>query len=621
MIAPHFWRNLRLLIGVGAAAIFSLLGMISWIQRLPTMAVLVRRRLRNAVTGAAVHSQAVEDPGVYWRQNNALPGNRGDGFRYSYLLVMIAITPVYLWFELSFGAHLLELMGSKVPSEDTVAVEHWGHMISGIAVSLMFLTGWFQQCEKWNRPWSVRVLVSIGICLLCIVLTWKIQEAVIGFYVQRGKAQIAMYIWTLLALTVVGFLLIRGWLRLSVSRRRRGVGTTIAGLIVLVVVGIVLVSKLEPILTFVTRTLGVSSQIVVDLGYERQQAATLSLVRRGLQQGVYTFRDNPLDQAALASGEGKAALAMFPIIAAGVSPALFAGDRKKILYELMYLDWDEMSGESTYAEYRKNEAEVERLFLGPYSDLSKARQAELATLGRKAADANWDARIRELVPFGSLPPGLAIDEFQKLPVFQSLIGNNLGCFDCKLRLGMDRPALTREVFDKTQTKNVIQVEETLRDPDHFQQGRDGESAARTYWVPIWALLFSMVGAFTLVFKLIFTVSEYVQRRSFRRANAADSILANTVIANSKSLIAGGLLFVALFVYFSDNRVTSTENYIRLHKQMWHDQPIVGAIAAHWTINAQALLYPFTRKIRPTWMTFDQDPLYWLPWHVGKQEDE
>ena len=280
-----------------------------------------------------------------------------------------------------------------------------------------------------------------------------------------------------------------------------------------------------------------------------------------------------------------------------------------------------MSGESTYAEYRKNEAEVERLFLGPYSDLSKARQAELATLGRKAADANWDARIRELVPFGSLPPGLAIDEFQKLPAFQSLIGNNLGCFDCKLRLGMDRPALTREVFDKTQTKNVIQVEETLRDPDHFQQGRDGESAARTYWVPIWALLFSMVGAFTLVFKLIFTVSEYVQRRSFRRANAADSILANTVIANSKNLIAGGLLFVALFVYFSDNRVTSTDNYIRLHKQMWHDQPIVGAIAAHWTINAQALLYPFTRKIRPDWMSFDKDPLYWLPWHVGKEEDE
>jgi len=610
-----------LLIGVGAAAIFSMLGMISWIQRLPTMAVLARRRLRNAVTGAAVQSQAVEDPGVYWRQNNALPGNRGDGFRYSYLLVMIAITPVYLWFELSFGAHLLELMGSKVPSEDTVAVEHWGHLISGIAVSLMFLTGWFQQCEKWNRPWSVRVLVSIGICLLCIVLTWKVQEAVIGFYVQRGKAQIAMYIWTLLAMTVVGFILIRGWLRRSVSRRRRGVAATIAGLIALVVVGIVLVSKLEPILTLVTRTLGVSSQIVVDLGYERQQAATLSIVRRGLQQGVYTFRDNPLDQAALASGEGKAALAMFPIIAAGVSPALFAGDRKKILHELMYLDWDEMSGENTYAEYRKNEAEVERLFLGPYSDLSKARQAEIATLGRKAADANWDARIRELVPFGTLPPGLAIDEFQKLPVFQSLIGNNLGCFDCTLRLGMDRPALTREVFNKTQTKNVLQFEETLRDPDHFQQGRDGESAARTYWVPIWALLFSMVGAFTLVFKLIFTVSEYVQRRSFRRANAADSILANTVIANSKNLIAGGLLFVALFVYFSDNRVTSTENYIRLHKQMWHDQPIVGAIAAHWTINAQALLYPFTRKIRPDWMSFDKDPLYWLPWHVGKEEDE
>ena len=36
-------------------------------------------------------------------QDNSIPGNRKDGFRYHHLLFVIVLTPIYLWFELAFG--------------------------------------------------------------------------------------------------------------------------------------------------------------------------------------------------------------------------------------------------------------------------------------------------------------------------------------------------------------------------------------------------------------------------------------------------------------------------------------------------------------------------------------
>jgi hypothetical protein len=51
--------------------------------------------------------------------------------------------------------------------------------------------------------------------------------------------------------------------------------------------------------------------------------------------------------------------------------------------------------------------------------------------------------------------------------------------------------------------------------------------------------------------------------------------------------------------------------------MWQSSPIVGGLAAHWTVNAQGLLYPFTRKIRPPWLTFDTDPAALLPFAKGR----
>ncbi len=621
MRAVQIRQNISLVIGISAALMLSFLSLTSWLRRLPTLTVLLRRRLRRAVTPSNGSVHARVEPAQLWAQNNTLPGNRKDGFRFDYLLFLMIVTPIYLWFELSFGVNLLDKMGGDVPTEATDAIEHWGRIISGIAVALVFLKGWFQQCEKWNRPWKLRIVVSVAICILSIAMTWQIQNTVIDFYVKRANTEVTIALVALSALIVFGVLAFRLWLRVSVVQRRRGIVPTLIGLMLIVVVGLAAVSNLDKMLGLFTQRLGVADRLVQDLGRERQQAANLTLVRRGLQQGFYAFDGNPIIPDTVGSAEGKAALALFPIIAATMDQTRFTTDREKILYQLMYRDWDEQSGANSYAAFLESVQSLEKIYTESYKDLSVQYVADFKAHGRSAADAVWNEKIRELLNGEFVPPGLTLSQYMQAPALPKIIRKNLACFDCEFRVGMPREEVTRELFKWTQAHKVKNMLDILASPEHFETGHDGEVAARTYWVPIWALLFSMVGAFTHIFKMVFTVTEYIQRKAFQRANAADSALANTVVWNSKILIAVALGFLALFIYFSDNRVTGNEHYAPLHQGMWRSEPVVGALAAHWTINAQGLVYPFTKKIRPAWLTFADDPLDWLPFLHKSETDE
>jgi hypothetical protein len=557
--------NLRLGIGLMLAWVFSTASLASSVRRLPAHAVLLRRRLRRSAQGTPVAATAVAaDPASLLRQNDALPGNRADGFRYHHLRLMIVLTPLYLWLELSFGVSLLDKMGSSLPIDETKAVEHWGRLISGLALALVFLKIWFQQCEKWDRAWPVRVVVSLAIAALSVVVMWQVQDAVIEFHVHRAGAQIAVGLTALAAILIVGGLLARSWLTRSMANRRRGVPTTLAGLALIVAVGAVMLANLSPMLSALTRLAGMEGQITRALGLERQRAAKLTVMRRGLQKGYYNDPLLPIAPEALDSAEGKATLALFPIVASGMDTAHFAPDQERVMTALMYDDWVADNGEAAWNAYKDAVREAS-------STAPRTPDAERRYLRMAAA-----------------------------------------CNECEFHSGMSREEYTRELHKWTEKENVRTALGDLDDPKHFESGEDGEKAARTYWVPIWALLFSMVGAVVHLFKMAFTLTEYVQRRAFQTVGAADSALAARVVGHSRRLIALGILALSLFIYLSENRVTVNSNYERLHRAMWSKQPVVGALAAHWTINAQALLYPFTRKFRPDWLDFDHDPLAWMP---------
>jgi hypothetical protein len=571
--------NLRLAAGLALAWALSAASLVATLRRLPAMAVLLRRRLRQPPPRGAA-SLARTDPASLLRQNDALPGNRADGFRYHHLRLMIVLTPLYLWLELSFGVSLLDKMGSSLPISETEAVEHWGRLISGLALALVFLKIWLQQCEKWSRSWPVRVAVSLAIAVLSVVMMWQIQDAVIEFHVSRAKREIAFALTALGVVLVAGGLAVRTWLTRSMANRRRGVPTTLAGLAALCLAGAVILAYLGPIVSALTRRTGMEDRITQELGLERQRAAKLTVIRRGLQLGHYRHDSLPVTPESADSAEGKAALALFPIVAADLDIAHFAADQERVVSELMYHDWERDNGDAAWAAYRDMEAELREMHAGPY--------------------------------LAGVPRGLTLEEFVAHPAAQRHIRMGSACNDCDFRYGMKREDYTRELHKWTERENVRTTIGNLENPEHFETGEDGESAARTYWVPIWALLFSMVGAVVHLFKMAFTVTEYVQRRAFQAVGAADAPLAHRVVGHSRRLIALGILALSLFIFFSDNRVTGRPDYAPLHGAMWRTQPVVGAVAAHWTINAQGLVYPFTRKIRPDWLDFARDPFAWVP---------
>jgi hypothetical protein len=585
--------------------------LVASLRRLPALAVLLRRRMRRPPPRGAA-SPARTDPASLLRQNDALPGNRADGFRYHHLRLMIVLTPLYLWLELSFGVSLLDKMGSSLPIDETAAVEHWGRLISGLALALVFLKIWLQQCEKWDRAWPVRAGGSLVLAALSVAMMWQIQDAVIEFHVTRAKSEIALALGALAVVLAAGGLAVRTWLTRSMANRRRGVPATLAGLLALCVAGALILAYLGPILSALTRQTGMEEKVARELGLERQRAAKLTVIRRGLQLGHYEHASLPVTTASAGSAEGKAALALFPIVAGGMDISHFAGEQERVVNELMYHDWDRENGDAAFAAYRDLERELREMHAGPYADASRLYRETLASQGRAAAESAWGREIRGLLGTGDMPPGLALEAFVAHPAAERHLRMGSACNDCAFRFGMARDDYTRELHKWTEVQNVRTTIGNLENPEHFESGKDGESAARTYWVPIWALLFSMVGAVVHLFKMAFTLTEYVQRRAFQAVGAADSPLAHRVVGHSRRLIALGILALSLFIYFSDNRVTGNPEYARLHRAMWATQPVVGAIAAHWTINAQGLVYPFTRKIRPEGLDFDHDPLAWMP---------
>ncbi len=616
------YRNVRLSLGIFIAWTISLLSMLSWIRRLPTLVILARRRLRRAVVAGAAPTKADEsDPQRLWRQSNAVPGNRGEGFRFSYLVPMMVLTPIYLWLELSFGVNLLDIIGSDVTQEETDAIEHWGRLISGLAVALLFLKSWWAQCEKWDRAWSLRVIVSVVIALVSIAITWKVQDTVIEFHVQRTSAAIAVSLATLLGVVVVGILAIRFWLQRSMTLWRHSLGTTILGLLVLLALGLITLNNLGQVINTVSRWAGVPEALVKDLGRERQQAATLALTRRALQQQWYTIENGPIDPAAVLSAEGKAALALLPIIGATLDQARLAADRPAMLQKLMFKDWLEMNGDQVWRGYETTVDDIRRLHEGAYQEASAEYAQRLRSEGKAKADAFWVKRGGEVLDGPAFAPGLSYDEFGRTDAAKRYLRNTLGCFDCDFAHDMKREAFLAEFYKYNQANNLRMMQDRFDSAEHFEQGQDGENAARAYWVPIWALLFSMVGAFTHIFKIAFTVTEYVVRRTLLQAQAADSRLAGELVRNAKSLLAAALVLLMLFVHFFDNRVTGNPNYQRLREDMWRTSPVIGAMASHWTINAQGLIYPFTQKIRPDWLQFKSDPFTWLGLTKPPEEEE
>ncbi len=513
-------------------------------------------------------------------QDNSIPGNRKDGFRYHHLLFIVLVTPIYLWFELAFGVTLLDTMSGNVIIDDTRVIEHWGRLISGFAFALLMLSIWVRVWEREAMHWLKGALISLAIVLSSILVSWWAQARLLNFYVERTSQELPWAVASLIVLPLSAFFPLLLWHNKTPHRDRiHYLWLSLGAIAILLVVhGLSLLIEQS------------SPSREQELGAERQQTATLTVIRRGLQEDIYKIPGAGIENSSLKSPSGKAFLSLFPIFGVIYDQKAFADARPQLIGEFMYLDWQRDFGEQAYAAYKDVDDELRHLYESSYRGLNKA----LVLGGR------------------TVPPGLRFEKFRVHPAVMHHFRQQLACLDCIYIFDMSREEFGREFHRNAKALEVDEALTTFADPEKFERGRTGDRAARTYWAPILALLFSMLGMFTHTFNLLVTTTAYFHRLTFRKLHAADSPLANEVIANNKRVTAAAVIGLALFAYFYDNQITGNPSYIEKRPILWEKRPIAGAIAAHWTVNAQSLIYPFTKKIAPTWISFSDDPLQHIP---------
>ncbi len=533
-------------------------------------------------------------------QDDSLPGNRGGRFRFDHLLVPMVATPLYLWLELSFGVTLLDNIGSQVIAENTAAIEHWGRLISGVAVALLAWSGWLEQCEKYAVGWFKRFLGGSFIVAASIALNWWLQSVIIDFYVQHSAQGLITGLRWLGLITILA-LIAMAW-QVRTARRHQHAARTR----VLIVLGI-FIAAVHLAVTFIFVP---GPEEIKARGVERQQAAYMTIVRRAVEQGVYELPGVKNAGGIYETAEGKTFMALLPAIGSSIpeESAAIVKDRERIIFELLLSEWRGSYGAASFPAYQRLQDDFRRAYDTAYKPASRAYMQTLKSHNKALADREWRNHVLPELHGAAPSPGLSWDGFQHDPSVIAVLRQEFGCLDCQFSLDMNQSRFERELFTRTQGDKVNQLLERLSDPQNFESGSDGERAARTYWVPIWSLLFSMLGAFTHIFKLIFLFTEYAHLRNFHRIKAADSLLAARVIKTSRIATAMVVFGMVLVIYFSENRVTGHRSYIEPRPAVWQKHPVTGGIVVHWTINAQAIIYPITRKLKPDWLRFDSDPL-------------
>ena len=99
-----------------------------------------------------------------------------------YIVPITVLTGVYLAFELSFNARLLDVVGGLPTQTEVKSIEHWGRYISGIALALAIWGTWIMPMGTKNR-WSVLRwgMVLLGSAAIAIYAVYTLEGELIDY--------------------------------------------------------------------------------------------------------------------------------------------------------------------------------------------------------------------------------------------------------------------------------------------------------------------------------------------------------------------------------------------------------------------------------------------------------
>jgi len=202
-----------------------------------------------------------------------------------------ALTLIYLCFELAFNARLLDVVGGVADDAQVHSIEHFGRSLSGIALALLLLQG-FLVLGNRKTPGGVKLL------LLIVLVVSALVYAATSLWMPGAVAA------GLAALAAIGVALYCDRLRKSTSGAQAG--------------GLFCVCALAAVCVFFSLKNFTDWVVNNRSAAFRYASQNIVLVQKALVDGHVRIDGLSDDSAIFSRPQGKAFLALLPIMAASV---------------------------------------------------------------------------------------------------------------------------------------------------------------------------------------------------------------------------------------------------------------------------------------------------------------
>jgi len=509
------------------------------------------------------------------------------------ILILIALTVVYLSFELGFNARLLDVVGSRATPHDIEELEFFGRSLSGIAAALVVLQVLWTRRLRAGKPSFLKIAVACAVTAFVVFGAIKTLVNVLVDTRDGDFRRIATNAGLLQRSLVQGDLHLDGLVDDAVYARPEGKA--------FLAVFQVLLSNIDNL-------------------DEKVEPKKRQVIRADLQRQMKTFTFDGRDVRMTAPGI-RGYHQVYTTVMQSVA------DRWKKYAGVPVASDIGLAREQdrAWSDYRKNlsrrgwtpETVPARYEDRVVRDVRKRvpvpagwQPHDRATFNEAVAQQYWKTlRSRTVhVEGDAIPPGLSYEDFVARPGVQKLLRQAL-LVPANMNVAAnytDAASFKRlydgmldHAVDEAMPRFSAQTADFQRGGQHQQLGQD---AARAAIVPPVALLCSLLGAVGHFAKLLYLIAKLVV---WLRTPAGQEPGRTATRAAGAALV---LTLVCVWTAFSfmQNGVTQSELFQQMSRaESGRDDESVGqslrrrvlANVAHVVVVGQAYTYPFNEAVR------------------------
>lgn len=513
--------------------------------------------------------------------------------RFGQKAFLLAVTSIYLLFEVAFGARLLDVVGTTSELKVYERIEFWGRVISGLAITLLAWSWFVLPRLRRAKPGIPASLGWLAISLLaCWLASYTLQEGILRAITSLSKAEDRRAAMTLVLVT--GSVheeaaRIDGFSNAGIDPDSPASRSFLALLPAMALATENIGERLDnEIRALVRHEVMSRTGSLKQVFNDRYLPAELEI--RGMWN-AYVKQHGPYDEAVARIGQ----------------------EQRKAWASYM-------------RSVRNRPDRIPRSRWSHVASSVRGRGIPVESGWRPTDRAGFDKAIRDrmlsraksefraaaLARTGmELPPDLKQDEFILRPEIQNVFRARLRMVpDIPVDVEMDAAAFETKVYDRWIGEMTDRIVAGHHAPvAAFEPGGEwhgqGVDAIRVAYVPMIAFLFSLAGALTHTTKCAWLAFGVVVCRRERHDGPAP-VLRRT----GRWAIVAAAFLLALGPFLFDNPVTRTELFRKLEQATESRFGKPTALAARWIVQAQAHFYPVGSAVRRTILLdirYDSDP--------------